>query len=130
MIKSLTCCRSARLTCGGLSKPASTARSRPHARMAEVSPDRAAGSGAYRRWRRGPRPTCRVGDWRGNGRRMGVAVADGFRVGDLAKAARLPPCGARRVQWAAEPVDASSTSLSVQVSLNTAPAASGPIGAL
>ena len=30
-------------------------------------------------------------------------------AGDLAKAARLPPCGARRFQWTAEPVDASTT---------------------
>ena len=26
-----------------------------------------------------PGPSCRVGDWRGSGRRMGVAVAGGFR---------------------------------------------------
>ena len=30
-------------------------------------------------------------------------------AGDLAKVAQLPPCGARRVRWAAEPVDASTT---------------------
>ena len=46
-------------------------------------------------------PTCRVGDWRGSGRPMGVAVAGGFRNAGASLLAVAPfPVTALRTEQA------------------------------
>ena len=53
---------------------------------------------------KGKFPTCRVGNWRGSGRRMGVAVSGGFRNAGASLPAMAPfPVAALRTQRAAFP---------------------------